>query len=96
MQCFFTALLLPFHKFNIIEGKKQKQKHSVISHIVRNSLKLPNETQKFIQWTCKNIETLKGFMTEFEEDNGVFETDLARKAALAWFLREAGARWPCI
>ena len=95
MRCFYTALTLPFYKYQVPQGKK-KALQSVVQYILNNSLKRSNEVQKFVLETCKGVDGHKAFIEEFQSNPEVFLTEPERKVALGWFLRETGPRWSSI
>lgn len=95
MRCFYTALTLPFYKYQVPVGKK-KTTQSVVQYILSTSLKRSNDVQKFVLETCKGVEGHKAFIDEFIVNPGVFAEDSARRVALGWFLRESGPRWTSV
>ena len=52
MRIFYTALLQPFYKFEVMLGKK---KQSVVQYVLMTSLKRSNEVMKFVLDTCQNL-----------------------------------------
>ena len=92
MRCFYTSLVMPFYEFQIPNGKK-KTPQSVVQYFLTNSLKRPNEVQKFVLETCKGIEGHKTMLDQFVADSGIFDSDLVKRVELGWYLRENGSRW---
>lgn len=95
MRCFYTALTLPFYKYQVPQGKK-KTTQSVVQYILNNSLKRSNEVQKFVLETIKGTEGHATFVEEFVASPEIFQADQARKVALGWYLRESGPRWSSV
>ena len=95
MRCFYTALTLPFYKYQVPQGKK-KTTQSVVQYILNNSLKRSNEVQKFVLETIKGTEGHATFVEEFVASPEIFQADQERKVALGWYLRESGPRWSSV
>ena len=56
MSTMYAALLDPFYSYNMEVGKR-KLVTSVVEHILKTSLKRPNDLQKFVLETCKHAAT---------------------------------------
>jgi hypothetical protein len=65
MRVFYTALLQPFFKFEVMVGKK---KQSVVQYVLMNSLKRSNEVMKFVLDTCQNLENCLNLLDKVHAD----------------------------
>ena len=86
MRCFYTALLMPFYKFEMQNGKK-KQLISVAQHILNVSLKRSTEVQKFVIDTSAGVPAYLKLMNDLAQDPELFDQQAERKIELGWYLR---------
>lgn len=80
MRTFYAALFEPFHTYSM-PGTKQKQ--SVASYIIVNSLKRGADLGMFVRKTCSGVENLRSisepFTTNKQLELGMFLKDYGRQ-----------------
>ena len=91
----YTLLMQPFFKYEIQIGKK-KTLSSLVAYILQDSLKRPNEVQKFTLDTCKHLAEYVELLEIHAQDNSVFINQSEKVLKLGWFIREAGERFTSV